>query len=345
MTLAIVILAAGQGSRMKSKKQKILHQVGGKPMVQHAFEAAKSVSDLPPVLVVGPGEKGVQALFGQQASYVTQPQQLGTGHAAQMAKPLLQGRADQIIVTYGDMPLLRAETLQDLANKQQLTGAAAAMLSVIGQLPSSFGRVLRNEQGEVHEIVEVAEARQRPNTAELLAVRELNVGVYCFDAAWLWLHIDDLPLRQARSGEEYYLTDMIGKAVSQGLSVETLLITDMDECLGAGTRQELVAVEQAFRQRANRYWMENGVTIMDPQTTYIDQDVHIGQDTIIWPNTYIQGQTVVGEDCVIGPNTILRNAQIGSACRIEASVVENDVVNDNSIIPPYSIIGKSLTKF
>ncbi len=338
MTLAIVILAAGQGKRMKSKKQKILHQVGGKPMVQHVFEAAQAVSDLPPILVVGPGESGVQALFGQKASYVIQPQQLGTGHATQMAKPLLQGRAGQVIITYGDMPLLRAETLQRLAARQRSANAAAAMLSVLGELPSSFGRVVRDEKGQVQEIVEVAEAKQRTNTADLLAIRELNVGVYCFDADWLWKHIDDLPLRQARSSQEYYLTDMIGKAVAQGLSVEALAVEDMEECLGAGTRQELVAVDQAFRERVNHYWLDNGVTIIDPHSTYIDLDVSIGQDTIIWPNSYIQGQTVIGDDCVIGPNTVLRNAHIGSACHIESAVVENGKVTDNTIIPPFSII-------
>jgi bifunctional UDP-N-acetylglucosamine pyrophosphorylase / glucosamine-1-phosphate N-acetyltransferase len=338
MTLAIVILAAGQGTRMRSKKQKILHHVGGKPMVQHVFEAGTAVSDLPPLLIVGPQETGLHTLFGDQAHYAVQPQQLGTGHAAQMAKPLLQGQSDQVIVTYGDMPLLREDTLRQLAALQNTTGAAVAMLSVLGEPQSSFGRVVRDENEHVLEIVEIAEAQQRPNTAEILAIHELNVGVYCFSAPWLWENIDDLPLRQARSGREYYLTDMIGLAVAQGLLVEALLIVDPDECLGAGTRQELVAVEKAFRQRANQYWMDNGVTILDPDTTYIDQDVTIGQDTVIWPNTYIQGQTIIGEDCVIGPNSILREAIIGSACRIEQAVIENGKVNDGTTVPPFIIV-------
>ena len=178
MTLAVVILAAGQGTRMKSKKQKILHDVGGKPMVQHVFEAATAVADLPPVLVVGSGEIGVQALFGERASYVVQPQQLGTGHATMMAEALLQGKADQVIVTYGDMPLLRASTLAKLADAQSQLNAAVTMLSLFGEPESSFGRVVRDENGRVAEIVEVAEAGRRANTSELLAVRELNAGVY-----------------------------------------------------------------------------------------------------------------------------------------------------------------------
>jgi bifunctional UDP-N-acetylglucosamine pyrophosphorylase/glucosamine-1-phosphate N-acetyltransferase len=341
MTLAVVILAAGQGTRMKSKKQKILHDVGGKPMVQHVFDAVSAVADSPPVLVVGPGEDGVHSLFGEEASYVVQPQQLGTGHATMMAEALLQGKVDQVIVTYGDMPLLRAGTLTQLADVQSRTRAAVTMLSVIGEPESSFGRVARDENGRVTEIVEVAEARQRPNTAELLAIRELNAGVYCFDGEWLWEHIDDLPLRQARSGQEYYLTDMISIAVQQGQLVEALVIEDADECLGAGTRQEMVVVERAFRRRANRRWMDNGVTLMDPSSIYIDQDILIGRDTIIWPNSYVQGSSRIGEDCVIGPNTVIRNAQIGSACRIEQAMVENSVLEDGTHVEPFTVINSS----
>jgi bifunctional UDP-N-acetylglucosamine pyrophosphorylase/glucosamine-1-phosphate N-acetyltransferase len=150
-----------------------------------------------------------------------------------------------------------------------------------------------------------------------------------------------LPMRQARSGHEYYLTDMIGLAVTQGLLVEALAIDDADECLGAGTRQELVTVEKAFRRRANQYWMNNGVTLVDPDTIFIDQDVMIGRDTIIWPNTYVQGTTTIGEDCIIGPNSILRDAHIGSACRIEQAVVENMQVEDGTFVTPFTIVGDS----
>jgi bifunctional UDP-N-acetylglucosamine pyrophosphorylase/glucosamine-1-phosphate N-acetyltransferase len=319
---------------MQSKKQKILHEVGGKPMVQHLFDTAVSTTPIPPVLVVGPGETGVQSLFGNRAQYVVQPEQLGTGHATMMARPLLQGQTDQVVVTYGDMPLLKAETITRLAQTQAETDTAVVMLSVMGEPASTFGRVVRGtagsvaeigsvaETGSVAEIVEVAEARQRPNTAELLAIRELNAGVYCFDANWLWANIEKLPLRQARSGTEYYLTDMVGLAVDQGRLVEAIVTEDADECLGAGTRQEMVAVEKAFRRRANARWLANGVTLVDPDTIYIDPDVVIGQDTIIWPNTYLQGMTVIGEDCVIGPNSIVRDAQVGDNCVVEQAVVE-----------------------
>ncbi|MCB8985245.1 MAG: NTP transferase domain-containing protein [Ardenticatenaceae bacterium] len=331
-TLAVVLLAAGQGTRMNSKTQKILHEVGGKPMVLHVFEAAEAVSDRRPVLVVGPGKAGVQDLVGERADYVTQVEQLGTGHATMMAESVLKGQTDQVAVAYGDMPLLRAQTLSYLAQTQAQTGAAVVMLSIMGDPTSSYGRVVRDTHGRVLEIVEVAEARQRSNTTFLLAIRELNAGVYCFAADWLWANLPRLPLRQARSGHEYYLTDMIGLAIDQGRLVEAVTTDDPDECLGAGTRAEMVLVEKAFRRRANRRWLDNGVTLVDPDVTYIDPDVTIGQDTVIWPNTYLQGTTTIGEDCVIGPNAILRNARVGRSCRIEQAVVENKTIADNTVV-------------
>ncbi len=340
MTLAIVLLAAGQGTRMNSRYQKILHQVGGKPMVQHVFEAAAQVADLPPVLVVGPGADGVRALLGDQAVYVVQAEQSGTGHATMMAEAALKGQATQVIVTYGDMPLLRAKTLRRLATMQAETMAPITMLTVMGDPASSFGRVVRSEDGSVREIVEVAEARKRPNSESLLNTREQNVGVYCFDADFLWANIHALPARQARSGTEYYLTDLIDTAVRQYRRVAAVITDDPDEGLGAGTRAELVAVEKAFRRRANAHWLAHGVTLIDPDSTYIDPDVQIGQDTVIWPNSYLQGNTAVGADCIIGPNTILRDAQVGDGSRVEMAMVVKATVAAGTAVPPFSVIGE-----
>jgi bifunctional UDP-N-acetylglucosamine pyrophosphorylase/glucosamine-1-phosphate N-acetyltransferase len=337
-SLAVIILAAGQGTRMKSKKQKILHEVGGRPMVAHVLEAAEAVAIIPPLLVVAPGEDGMRELFGDRAEYVEQPEQLGTGHATMMAQPLLSGRSDQVLVTYGDMPLLRAETMARLAHKQAETASPVVMLSTLGDPSSTFGRVVRDENGQVIEIVEVTEAQQRANREALLAIPEHNAGVYCFDAPWLWKNLAHLPLRQARRGQEYYLTDTIGLAVEQGQEVETIIVEDPGECLGAGTRQEMIAVEKTFRQRANSRWLAAGITLVDPDSTYIDQSVTIGRDTIIWPGTYLQGETTVGEDCILGPNSIIRNARIGNGCQIEQAVVENVSLDDGTRIEPFSYI-------
>jgi bifunctional UDP-N-acetylglucosamine pyrophosphorylase / glucosamine-1-phosphate N-acetyltransferase len=341
MTVAAVLLAAGHGTRMNSKTQKVLHPVGGLPMIQHVFESAAAVADLPPVVVVGADEVGVRALLGERASYVVQEQRLGTGHATLMAEEILRARADQVIVTYGDMPLLRPDSLRDLVDLQAESAAVIAMLTVLGETSSSFGRVVRAADGDVREIVEIAEARHRPNFAELVAITELNAGVYCFDAAWLWDNLPNLPLRRARTGDEYYLTDMVGLAVEQGCRVVAVVGNDSDEFLGAGTRAELVAVEKAFRRRANRRWLEAGVTLVDPDTTFIDPHVAIGQDTVIWPNCHIQGSSRIGEDCIIGPSTIIRNADVGNRCRIEQAVVDESVVPDGAEVQPFTYLRDS----
>lgn len=330
--LAVVILAAGQGTRMRSKRQKILHAVGGRPMVMHVVDAARQASQHPPTLVIGPlGGDALKALVGSDAAYVVQPEQLGTGHATRMAADVLRGRAAQVLVTYADMPLLRASTMTALAEQQARSGAAIVMVTVLGDPSSSFGRIVRDRAGRVIEIVEVAEARQRANGDEILAIPELNVGVYCFDAAWLWAELPNLPLRQARSGVEYYLTDLVAAAVAQGRAVEAVISEDPDEGLGAGTRAEMVAVERAFRQRANLKWLAAGVTIVNPNQTYIDQTVEIGQDTVIWPGTFLQGSTVIGQDCVIGPNAIVRDATVGDGAVIEMTVVDGEEVASGSI--------------
>lgn len=336
MSVAVVLLAAGHGTRMRSKVQKVLHAVGGRPMIEHVFRAAATVADVPPVVVIGPGQDGVSQLLGTRATYVVQEERLGTGHATQLARAALQGRAEQVIVAYGDMPLLRGSTLEQLAAHQATSGASLALLSVTGDAASSFGRVVRNRDGQVVEICEVANARNRADGEAILRLREQNVGVYCFAAEFLWATIDALPLRQARSGREYYLTDMVALAVADNRPVEALRIDDPDEALGAGTRVELVGVDRAFRRRACRRWLDHGVTIIDPDSTYIDPDVVIGQDTIIWPHSYLQGHTAIGDDCVIGPGVILRDALVGSGCHIEQAVVEGTTVGDNQRVPPFS---------
>jgi bifunctional UDP-N-acetylglucosamine pyrophosphorylase/glucosamine-1-phosphate N-acetyltransferase len=332
--LAVVLLAAGQGTRMNSRKPKILHEVGGRPMVLHAFLAAAAVADRPPVLVVGPGETAVPSLISDRAEYVVQPEALGTGHATRMAADTLRGQAEQVIVTYADMPLLQAETLRRLAEAQRASGAAVALLTVPGDAASAFGRVVRDGAGHVVEIVEVAEARRRPNADELLAIGELNAGVYCFDGDWLWANIDHLPIREARRGREQYLTDLIEMAVGQGRAVVAVAADDPDEGLGAGTRAEMVGVERAFRRRVNDHWLACGVTLVEPDATWIGPDVTIGIDTVIWPNTFLQGATTIGEGCTIGPNAIVREGRIGHRCHVEGVVLVGQDVPDGTTARP-----------
>lgn len=313
-------------------------------MLMHPFEAAEKVAHLKPVLVIGPSEEGARRLLGERAQYVVQEERLGTGHATLVARDVLRERAEQVLVTYGDMPLLRSETMIHLAEKQAETEAAVVLLSAMGDPGSSFGRVLRDATGSVAEIVEVAQARAREDGKAILAIRELNAGVYCFDGDWLWKNLPNLPLREARSGPEYYLTDMISLALSQGRRVEAVVAQDADEGLGAGTRAEMVEVERALRRRVNDYWLENGVTLVEPNAIFIDPDVQIGQDTVVWPNSYLQGETVVGKDCVIGPNCIVRDARVGNGCRIEQAVLDGVTVDDGAVVRPGSYLngGKNL---
>ena len=334
--LAAVILAAGQGTRMQSKIPKILHEIGGRPMVSHVFDSAVAVANQPPILIVTPGDEKIRTLFGEGARYVDQPEQLGTGHATMMAEPVLRGRTDQVLVTYADMPLLRATTMRQMANCQAETNAAVVMLTVLGDSKSTFGRVLRDVEGRVVEIIEVAQAKQHPNGEKILSITELNVGVYCFAAGWLWENLHHLPIRQARAGQEYYLTDMIELAVSQNQTVEVLTVKDTDECLGAGTRSELITVDRALRRRINQGWLNNGVTIIDPDSTYIDVSVTIGQDSIIRPNSYLEGETNIGQNSVVGPNAIIRHSFIGDNCHIEQAVLEHCTIRTNTRIAPFT---------
>jgi bifunctional UDP-N-acetylglucosamine pyrophosphorylase/glucosamine-1-phosphate N-acetyltransferase len=328
MSVAAVILAAGQGTRIKSDLPKVLHTIAGKPMVMHAIDAARGVSIDKPVLVVGVGADQVQATLGDQVAYVVQQEQLGTGHAVLQARDELVGQSDLVVVTYADMPLLRSETLQNLVERHRQTAPAFTMLTVIQEDPRGFGRVLRGASGEVKAVVEEADA-----TPEQLAIRELNAGVYCFDAEWLWMHLDRIPLS---AKGEYYLTDLVGIAVSEKSRVEALTVDDPMELLGVNTRVHLAEAAAAFRQRINVHWMLAGVTFVDPANTYIEADVTLGRDSVIYPNTYLEGKTSVGAGCQIGPNTIIRDSTLGDRCIVLASVIEGGTLENDVDIGPFA---------
>jgi len=328
MTLAAVILAAGQGTRLKSKLPKVLHRLGGRPLVEYPLAAAQAVTQTPPVLVIGHGADEVRAALGDTVRYVTQEQQLGTGHAVLQAEAALKGQSDVVLVIYADMPLLQAETLRALVDMQARNSGPLTLLTVISPRPSDFGRIVRDETGQVQAIVEVAQA-----TPEQLRITELNPGAYCFNADWLWRTLPRLPLSPKG---EYYLTDMVGLAVAEGGNVATVTLEEEIETLGINTRAQLAQAEAALRQRLNAQWMAAGVTFIDPATTYIEPTVQIGRDTLLLPNTHLQGRTVVGEDCVIGPNTIARDTTIGRACHIECSVLEGAWLADEVEVGPFA---------
>jgi bifunctional UDP-N-acetylglucosamine pyrophosphorylase / glucosamine-1-phosphate N-acetyltransferase len=330
VNVATVILAAGYGTRMKSDIPKVLHLVAGRPMVDWAVRTAEQISHRKPVLVVGYGKEQVQALIGERADYAEQAQLLGTGHAVMQAEAILRNQADIVIVYYADMPLLQDSTLNDLLQlfKEQRSDPrlAIAMLTVERADSQGFGRVVRNPQGDIQAIVEEVDC-----TPEQKRITELNPGIYCFDAAWLWENLANIPL--SRKGE-YYLTDMVGIAGAQGRTVVTCP-APTSEVDGINNRVHLAQASAVMRQRILERHMLNGVTILDPQTTYIDDTVQIGSDTTILPGCLLEGQTQIGHHSVIGPNSRVTNCDIGNHCRVTYSVMEGARMDDHVDIGPF----------
>ena len=329
MKVTAVLLAAGQGTRMKTDLPKVLHPLCGKPMLWYVLDALKSSATEKPVVVIGHGAEAVQKYVGDAADCVLQEPQLGTGHAAMQAEPLLKGKTDYVIVTYADMPLLRSETFKRLVETQRLNPGPLSLLTVIADDPRGFGRIVRKPDGTVDAIVEEYVA-----TPEQQQIKELNVGAYCFKADWLWDALHRIQ-KNPKKGE-YYLTDIVEIAVKDNLPVQAVLHDDFIETIGINTRIHLSEAEAAMRMRINREHMLNGVSMMNPEVTYIEAGVKIGKDTLIMPNTYIHGKTEIGEGNVIGPNTIIRNSKIGNGCTIVASDLEGAIVEDGVEMGPFA---------
>ena len=333
MKVTAVLLAAGQGTRMKSALPKVLHPLCGKPMLWHVLEALKSAATEKPVVVVGHGAEDVQEYLGDTADCVLQEPQLGTGHAAMQAESLLKGKTDYVIVTYADMPLLRGETFQRLVETQRLNSGPFSLLTVTADDPRGFGRIVRKADGTVQAIVEEYVA-----TPEQQRIKELNVGAYCFKADWLWDALHRIE-KNPKKGE-YYLTDIVEIAVRDNLPVQAVLHDDFMETIGINTRLHLSEAEAAMRTRINREHMLNGVSMMDPASTYIEAGVQIGKDTILMPNTYLHGNTGSGEGNTNGPNTIIRDSKIGNRCKVLSSVLEGAILEDDVDMGPFARLRK-----
>jgi bifunctional UDP-N-acetylglucosamine pyrophosphorylase / glucosamine-1-phosphate N-acetyltransferase len=332
MRIRSVVLAAGQGTRMRSDQPKVLHPILGKPLVWFALETARQVSGDKPVVVIGHGADAVRAALGSDVEFVLQAQQLGTGHAVMQAAPLLRGKSDLVLVTYADMPLITSQTLQTLVQIHQTHAGPITMATLLAEDPRGFGRIVRGPEGQVAAIVEEAQA-----TPQQLTIRELNPGVYCFSADWLWQALERIPLSPKG---EYYLTDLVGIAVSDGLWVQGVPVADPEEMIGINNRVHLAEAGIILRRRINQAWMLEGVSLVDPANTYIEPGVQIGRDTFIWPNTYLHGSTIVGMGCELGPNTIIRQSKIGDRCKILASVLEGAVLEDDVDMGPFARLRK-----
>ena len=302
-TIAL-ILAAGKGTRMKSKLPKVLHKVGGVPMVEQVLRAVKTAGTTRQIVVVGFGGETVRDYLGDQAETVVQQEQLGTGHAVLQAEPLLNGVSGTLLVTCGDTPLVTTETFTALVDCHEKSGAAATVLTAHMPDPTGYGRVIRDDKGQVVKIVE-----QKDGTPEELLVDEVNAGIYCFDMPLLWDMLHNVTNDNAQG--EYYLTDIIGMLVSSGHIVSAFAAPSYDETLGVNSRQQMAEAEQILRRRKLQQLMADGVSIIDPNNTYVDTTVTIGRDTVLYPGTILEGHTVIGEDCHIGPYVRMTNVQMG----------------------------------
>jgi bifunctional UDP-N-acetylglucosamine pyrophosphorylase/glucosamine-1-phosphate N-acetyltransferase len=318
--LATLVLAAGRGSRLKSRRPKVLHPVCGKPMLAFPLEAAEALCARHRIVVVGHGAEAVQEAFAGRADFVVQSEQGGTGHAVAQCRPALEGFRGDVLVLYGDTPLLRTETLEAMLRHKAEVSADLVLLSAPVDVP---GIVIRDAAGGVARIVETPDA-----TPEELAIEERNTGVYLLDVDLLWKLLAQVDDQNAQG--ELYLTDVVEIAVREGHRVDALRMQDGAEALGINTRAELALAHQTMRDRILNRLMENGVTIVDPASTHIDVDVEIGMDTLIEPGCVIQGPTRIGEGVHLKPH-----------CHIESSEIGDEVeMGPSAHLRPGTVIGR-----
>ncbi|GGG24585.1 bifunctional UDP-N-acetylglucosamine diphosphorylase/glucosamine-1-phosphate N-acetyltransferase GlmU [Paenibacillus abyssi] len=324
-----IVLAAGQGKRMKSKLYKVLHPVCGKPMVGHVLEVVKEADCERVVVIVGHGAEAVQDYLGNQAEFVLQAQQLGTGHAVLQAEGLLADEDGTAIVICGDTPLVTAETLQAMLDHHASSGASATVLTAQMPDPTGYGRVIRSDDGIVQRIVE-----HKDCSPEEAAVKEINTGTYCFDNRKLFAALSQVTNNNAQG--EYYLPDVIGILQQQGDEIQAYCTSDTAEAMGVNDRVALAEAERAMRERIIRRHLIGGVTVIDPAATYIEAGVTIGADTIIYPGSVIRGNTVIGEDCVIGPHADITDTIIADRVTVKQSVAVSSQIGSGSYVGPYA---------
>ena len=334
-----IILAAGEGKRMKSSTSKVLHKVCGKEMVNHVIDIMrKSKLDDVNVIIGKCAEQVKAATENRQVSYSFQDKQLGTGHAVLCAEEFLKGKKGIVAIFTGDAPLVKEETVNNLMNFHTEGDFKATILTSIIEEPAKYGRIIRNSKGEVEKIVEFKDCNE-----EEAKVKEINAGMYAFDIEYLLNSLGKLNNNNAQG--EYYLTDVIEIFKKEGLKVGAMVM-DFEETLGVNSRVELAMAEEILRNRLNVKHMENGVTIIDPKSTYIGSDVEIGQDTIIYPGNILEGKTVIKENCVLYPNSRIADSVIEAGVTIQSSVILESHIGEETTVGPFayvrpeSIIGK-----
>ena len=330
MKTKALVLAAGQGTRMKSNGSKVLHKVFGKSIVEYPILAAKHIGVEEICLIVGHKAEDVKAALGESVSYVLQKEQLGTGHAVMQASDFIAD-ADEVMILCGDTPLITAETLKKMLDFHREKENSVTVLSTFMEDPTGYGRIVRSESGNMLKIVE-----QKDASEEEKRINEINGGIYTFDGKLLQYALSKLTNNNAQG--EYYLTDTIEILLAEGHKVDAIAIEESDDIAGVNSRIQLAGVTQVMKERINEKHMANGVTLIDPSNTYIEPDVVIGKDTIIEPGCMLQGKTTIGEGCRIGYNTKLTNMTIKDHVDIEISVLTDSFVDEGTHVGPFAYV-------
>jgi bifunctional UDP-N-acetylglucosamine pyrophosphorylase/glucosamine-1-phosphate N-acetyltransferase len=332
--LAAVVLAAGKGTRMKSEKPKVLHEIAGKPMLFFPVNLLKNLGAGKIVLVVGFGSESVVEAFKDYGlSFVTQEEQLGTGHAVMCALKELHDFTGDVLVLSGDVPLIRDETVKALLELHRKGGKSKAAISILTTIevnPKGYGRIVRDAGGEITRIVEEKDCSPLQRK-----IQEVNTGIYLFTAAFLHANIKKLGKENAQG--EYYLPDLVHMAVDQGLKVDAISIPDSTEVMGVNNRVELARAASHMRYRINESLMVSGVTIIDPRSTYVDFGVEVGIDTVIYPGVRLSGATVIGKRCAVEEGSVVISSKIGEGTKIKSySVIEDSEVGKENAIGPFA---------
>ncbi len=329
-----IVMAAGKGTRMKSKKSKLLQKIYGKEVVKRAVENAEKAGVKDIVAVVGYKKEEVIEVLGENIKYAFQEEMLGTGHAVMQATKYLEGKKGKVLVLNGDVPILRPETLNSLLNKSIENKESATLLTAIYDNPTGYGRIVRDVGGNIEAIVE-----EKDTTESQKAIKEINAGIYCFDIVELLSALKEIKPNNAQG--EYYLTDVIKIMNDKGLKTGAVIVEDNTEILGVNDRIQLEMLTKVLQIRINTEHMKNGVTIEDINNTYIYDDVEIGMDTIIHPNTTIKSGVVIGEDCEIGPNSYIREGcKLANKVKIGSFVeIKKAIIGEGSKVPHLSYMG------
>jgi len=329
--LGVVILAAGLGKRMRSAQAKVLHRIAGKPLLSHVIHVTQGLYPDRLVVVIGHQAAEVQRLCGGEGiAFALQRELRGTGDAVRAAQPRFQGFQGDVLIVYGDTPLLTTATLAEFVQHHYAQRVTLSVLTVRLDDPAQYGRVIRTADGQIVKIVEARDASH-----EELVVQEINTGIYCVQADFLFSALERLQPLNAQG--EYYLTDIVAQAVAAGLPTQAVLATDPNEVGGINSREELATMEKTRQAQLRSQWMAAGVTLEDPETVYIDEDVTIGQDTVIGPNTHLKGKTRIGARCRIDGSAYIDNSQIDDDVHVHFSVVLSDSkLGDHTEVGPFA---------